>query len=239
MARKAQPINSDSLEPAHAPFSTSIPTIALVGYVAKQINTFFPDIDETENVRKVLPEALDRLEHCIRHVRFSGYWGHDGPRFNHLHTDQYAVMLYYLANSAHQRGMTSLAAKAYALNKALHGLDAFYEVELPAIFAVVHPVGTVLGRASYADYFVAYQNVGVGSDPFTHRKPVFGEGVVMYGGSRVVGTSTIGSNCLISAGAFVLNRDVPDNHTAFGMDRALTVKATRRHVRRDIFKDGT
>jgi serine O-acetyltransferase len=228
-----------SIEPAHAPFSLSLPAKALSDYVARQINTFFPDTDETQSVAKLLPDALDRVEHCLRHVRFKGYWSPEGPHFNHLHTDQYAVFLYYLANSAYLRGIATLAAKAYALNKALHGFDAFYEVELPAIFAVVHPVGTVLGRASYADYFIAYQNVGVGADPFTFERPSFGEGVVMYGGSRVLGPAKIGSNCLISAGASLIGITVPDNHVAFSLFPNISAKPTRHHVKRDIFKIGS
>ena len=44
-----------------------------------------------------------------------------------------------------------LASKAYCLNKALHAIDVFYEVELPEIFFLEHPLGTVLGRAKYSN----------------------------------------------------------------------------------------
>ena len=225
-----------SVEPANAPFSLSLSVEVLGGYVARQLNAFFPDADEAQTVRDVLPAALDRLEHCLRNVRIKSYWDDHGPHFNHLHTDQYAVFLYYLASSAHRQGRPSLATKAYALNKLLHGLDVFYEIELPAIFAVVHPVGTVLGRATYGDYFVAYQNVGVGTDPFTLQGPSFGEGVVMYGGSRVLGPAKIGSNCLIAASACIIGDSVPDNHIAFGMHPNVGTKPTRHRVKQDIFK---
>lgn len=36
--------------------------------------------------------------------------------------------------------------KVYYLNKALNGLEAFYADELPAIFSMEHPLGTVFGR---------------------------------------------------------------------------------------------
>ncbi len=67
------------------------------------------------------------------------------------------------ARSARRPGHP-IADKAYALNKALHALDAFYEVELPDVFAVQHPVGTVLGRATYSDYFICYHNCTVGAN---------------------------------------------------------------------------
>jgi serine O-acetyltransferase len=222
--------------PKAAPFTTVLATDALGGYVARQLNAFFPDGDETGAVRAVLPDALGRMEHCMVHVRMKGWWSDTGPRFNHLHTDQYAVFLYYLANTAHRRGEGSLAAKAYALNKALHAIDAFYEVELPAVFALVHPVGTVLGRATYGDYFCAYQNVTVGSD-LDDVHPTLGRGVVLYGGSRVIGAARIGDNCLIGAGCSILGDSVADNHIAVGAHPALTTKPTKRDVIREIFRD--
>lgn len=228
-------------ESAHAPFSLSLPAAALPEYVAQQLGAVFPDINEADAVSHVMADTLDRLEHCIRHVRIKGFWDHDGPRFNHLHADQYAIFLYYLSNTAFNAGHASLAAKAYGLNKALHGLDAYYEVELPDIFALVHPVGTVLGRAAYSDYFCAYQNVGVGADPFAPGSPAFGEGVVMYGGSRVVGNVSVGGDCFISAGTSIVGRNgdrlnVPDGHVAFGAP-AFSTKRSRHNVKRDIFKD--
>ena len=230
-------------ESAHAPFSLSLPAVALPEYMVRQLSAFFPDTNEAGAVSRVMGDTLDRLEHCIRHVRIKGFWDHDGPRFNHLHSDQYAIFLYYLSNTAFKVGFESLAAKAYGLNKALHGLDVFYEVELPDIFALIHPVGTVLGRAMYRDYLCAYQNVEVGADPFAPGGPTFGEGVVMYGGSRVVGHVAVGSNSLISAGASVVARggeklSVPDGHVAFGAP-TFSTKRSRHNVKRDIFKDVT
>jgi serine O-acetyltransferase len=40
---------------------------------------------------------------------------------------------------------TTLADRIYYLNKALNGLDLFYEVEMPDVFYLDHPVGTVIG----------------------------------------------------------------------------------------------
>lgn len=67
------------------------------------------------------------------------------------HTGQYAILLCYLARVAFEAGDRETADRVYALNKALHGFDIFYEVELPNVFFMEHPVGTVLGRAKYSD----------------------------------------------------------------------------------------
>lgn len=215
----------------------SLPTDVLAAYVGRQAYAAFPDQDETGNLRAALPDTLERLRRCFSHVRLKGYWAAEGPHFNHLYTDQYAVFLYYLSNTAHRMGLNSLAAKAYALNKALHAFDAFYEVDLPEVFAVVHPVGTVLGRGTYSDYLLVYQNVSVGADPFRPGHPRLGEGVVLYGGCRVIGNVSIGDNCLVSAGAAIMAGETPDNHLVFGVHPANVLKPHRHDVRRDIFHD--
>jgi serine O-acetyltransferase len=56
-------------------------------------------------------------------------------------------------------------------------LDAFYEVELPDVFAFQHPVGTVLGRGRYGNYFFVYQRCSVGAN-VAGRYPTIGESVI-------------------------------------------------------------
>lgn len=52
-----------------------------------------------------------------------------------LYSDQYAMFLYLLSNTIHRRtDWQSLCDKLFFLNKALYGIDAFYEVEFPDIF---------------------------------------------------------------------------------------------------------
>ena len=130
----------------------------------------------------------------------------------------------------------NVAAKAYALNKALHALDAFYEVELPAIFTFVHPVGTVLGRATYGDHLCVYQNVTVGADP-ANAHPVIGRSVILYGGSRVIGSALVGDNAVVSAGTTIIGGEVPAGHVAFGQHPNVSTKPTRWNARRDVFAD--
>src|SRR5262245_16138731 len=121
------------------------------------MENLFPDQTSSDDLPKFVGRALERVEFCFSRLGLKGYCDDTGPRFSHLYTDQYAVFLYYLSNSAFTAAPGHpLADKAYALNKALHSLDAYYEVGLPDIFALQHPVGSVLGRASYSDYFLCY-----------------------------------------------------------------------------------
>lgn len=208
----------------------------LSDYVAFQMHRFFPDTNYLDKLPLFVDRALERTEYCFSRLKLKGFHNSDGPRFNHLHSDQYAIFLYYLANTAHREKPGHPAAdKAYGLNKALNGLDAYYEVELPDIFAVQHPVGTVLGRASYSDYFMAYQNCTVGSN-LEGDHPVIGRGVVMYGGSRIIGKTRIGENCLVSNGELIMDAgEIPSNRVLFGNSSSLFTRQNKRNVIREIF----
>ena len=225
-------------------FSATLSEDDLTEYVANQMDTLFKDgASVRPGLKRFVAAALERMEYCVMRSSFKGFHtDKDGPRYNHLHTDMHAIFLYYLSNSLYRMsGPTPLAEKSYALNKALHGLDAFYEVELPDVFAVVHPVGTVLGRATYGDYFCAYQNVSVGAD-LDGNHPVFGEGVVLYGGSRIVGKVIVGNNCFVSAGTSVVTSRhgpkvaFPENRTVFGPKPDEHTRLTQRNVIKDIFR---
>jgi serine O-acetyltransferase len=167
--------------------------------------------------------ALGRLEHCFAHVDNKYFFDGTQSVFSHLHGDQYAMWLYFLGNELHRLGgPSSLCSKLFLLNKALHGCDIFYEVELPEIFLLVHPLATVLGRAQYSDYFVAYQRVGVGSNRDVY--PTFGRHLTLRPGSSVLGACTIGDHCQIAAESLVLDRDLPAGSLYIGNPKTAVVK---------------
>jgi len=214
----------------------SLSRIDLASYVRRQFESLFPDGADLGELPALVDLALGRVEHCFSRVRLKGFFDAGQPRFSHRHSDQYAIFLYYLANSSfREKPGHPIAEKAYALNKALHALDAYYEVQLPDIFAVQHPVGTVLGRASYSDYFICYHNCTVGAN-LENDYPSFGRGVAMYGGSRVIGKTSIGDNTLVSTGAIVIDGGAlePDS-VLHGIYPNAGRSPTGRNVVRDIF----
>ncbi len=212
----------------------SLPSDRLSGYVAAQLSAIAPDaVVAGATLQPYVDSALERVEHCFARLNVK-HFGAAGPgngvRFNHLHTDQYAMFLYLLSNTIYRMdGSPDLAAKVYGLNKALHAIDVFYEVQLPEVFGFQHPVGTVLGRATYGNYFFVYQRCSVGSN-MEGRAPVLGEGIVMFGSSAVIGDCTIGANCWLSFGAVVMDADVPPNSVVFGHSPGHVAKPTQRDV---------
>jgi serine O-acetyltransferase len=210
--------------------ASSLPAEGLARLAARQINTMFPDGDDcsTDDLMPAMPEALARLEHCFSKVANKYFFDGTQSVFSHLHGDQYCIWLYYLANTLFREGApASICSKLFLLNKALHGCDIFYEVELPSVFLVVHPLGTVLGRGQYSDYFVAYQRCGVGANRDIY--PSFGKHVTLRPGAAVLGRCTIGENCQIATEALVLDCDVADNSLYIGGPKAPRILPNKAH----------
>lgn len=130
------------------------------------------------------------------------------------HVDDDIVIAYRNARKAWLRDTQPVAEFIYRNARREFGCDLYYEVELPEHMRLVHPLGTVLGRATYGDYLVAYNNVSVGSD-VDRNYPTLGEGVVLFGGARVLGNTRVGNNVWITANTVVQNVVVPDNVVVF------------------------
>ena len=209
----------------------SLDTMALTRYVVRQLNNLLPDSEvDAQAMALFVEKAMKRTEYCFSRINDKYFFDGRHVRFNHLNTDQYAMFLYYLSNTIWlEEKDDELASKVYYLNKALNGLDAFYEVNLPDIFLLVHPIGTVLGRGEYKDYFVAYQRVTVGGN-IDLEHPVLGKGIAMYGGSALIGNCKIGDNCLISTGTIVMESNIPQDMVVFGKYPDISYKRTKKNV---------
>ena len=196
---------------------TTLSRDVLAAYVARQLDHFFPD-DFPATQREIgrgLDAALERLAAIVGAVREPLFHRAGEPWFDHLHSDQYAMFLYLIANELGTNGgSTEVAAKCYLLNKALHGLDVFYGVKLPRMFLFFHPVGTVLGRADYADHFIVMQQCVVGN--VRREYPKLGRGVALCAGSAVLGAAEVGDEVTFGAGSLLVGGTVPPRTTVVG-----------------------
>lgn len=181
-------------------------------YVANQLNAFFPDENPVlpKFLLSFLSQTLERVEYCFSHIADRYFFDGNNVLFSHLHGDQYGMFLYFFANSLYRKGEdTSICSKLFALNKMLHGIDAFYEVELPDVFRWVHPLGTVLGRGNYFDYFLVYQRCGIGSNKNIY--PRLGKFCSLHPGSSILGNCIIGDHCELGAGALLLDQSLEES----------------------------
>lgn len=179
--------------------------------------------------------ALARMEECLS-IPAHKHADTQPVLFSPYHSAQFSVFLYYLANSAYLCGSEIvLPTLLYYLNKVMHSVDWFYEVCLPVTFGVEHPIGSVLGRAHYANGLFLYQGTTVGGSPDAEgivQYPTLGENVVLFANASVLGRCKIGANVMLGAGACVVNQDVPTNSIVFGHSPQLQIHAKDEQMMR-------
>ena len=200
--------------------TSSLSINQLAHLLVQQTDFAFPDGEplQAEELLPSLSLALARLEHCFSAIDNNYFFDGKHVIFDHLHGDQYAAWLYFASNQLYRDGAPQTwSKKVFLLNKMMHGCDIFYQVELPSIFLLVHPVGTVLGRGLYQDYFMVYQRCGIGSNHDIY--PSLGRNVTLRPGSSILGNCNIGDNVAIAADSLVLDSSVPSDSVYFGNPR--------------------
>lgn len=159
-----------------------------------------------------------------------------GPRL-----DDECLRAYRRSHELYLVGRVNAAMDLYRLIRRDHGCELFYEVDLPTLMRLVHPLGTVLGRATYADGLVAYQGVSVGST-VDHERPVFKGPCVLFPHSGVIGPVTVGANVWIQAGSIIEARPgmpvvIEDNCVVRRVGDNAMCAPTKRSVMEQFFKD--
>jgi serine O-acetyltransferase len=202
-----------------------IPKDAILKVLIGQISSFFSiTAAELNTINELSDEVFERCDICFSKNENKYYSRNGETYFNPFHSGQYTVFLYYFSNTIFKKtkDQIRLADKVYYLNKVMNSCDLFYEIELPEYFSLDQPVGTVLGRAKYGNFFKFTQNCTVGNNKNIY--PTIGNNVTMTANSMVFGGSKIGDNVIIGVGAVVKDEDVPDNSVVFGQSPNLIIK---------------
>jgi serine O-acetyltransferase len=210
---------------------SSVNPVELEAYCRRLVANHIPDgYVAGDNLGPLLDKAFARLEHCFSSIHRKYYEEEGRPVFDHLNGDHFASLLYFLANTIwRETGDTQLPTRLFYLNKIMHGLDLFYSVPMPDIFMLVHPLGTVLGKAQYGNYLVVYQNCTIGAN--TDIYPKFGEGTIVYSRSSIIGNCEVGDNVVFGANSFLVNTHVPRDTVVTGQYPAQRFLPNRRSVR--------
>ena len=221
-------------------FIRSLDNNELINYVVKQLNNFFPDNKKVklEEINKFIEETMERLFYCFGNIKLKYYFDGENVLFNHLNSDHYCMFLYLLSNTIFKMSNRheELATKVFLLNKALHGIDVFYSVELPKVFLFTHPIGTILGHAKYGNNFCVFQGCSVGVASESGAYPEIGDNVLMYSNSKVLGKSTIGDNVIFGASAMIINTKVEQNKVIVGVYPKHSIIENERDDLKRIFR---
>ena len=184
----------------------------ILKYVATQMDYLFPDnyYLKGNDVSSALELALDRLEYCYQHICVKSYSDETQTYFSHLHGDQYSQFLYYFSNSLWTISENRpLCDKMIQLNRCLSGMYYSYNSGLPDIFYFSHPVGSVLGKAKYGDYFSCRQNCTVATQIGQKQ---FGKGLFLGAGASVLDTNIeIGDRVVVGGGTVIYGKEIKLN----------------------------
>ena len=205
-----------------------IPSAEIQKLVIKQIdNLFFLTKEEGEILKMAILDALEQAKYSFSFSKNKYYKKNGQPYFNPYHSGQYAVFLYFLSRTIFVKYSyaRTLADRVYYLNKALNSVELFYEVDMPKVFFADHPIGSVMGRASYSDQFSFAQNCTVGNNHGVY--PVIGRNVKMASGATILGGCNVGDNVILSAHSYVKDADIPSNSIVFGISPNLIIKKNK------------
>jgi serine O-acetyltransferase len=216
-------------------FHVSLSSTEFADYVSRLLDSHFPDGQPVAaHVTAHLDASLERTRIAFSNIHRKYYNDNRRVEFSHLNSDHMSAFLYLLGNTIYRAGGDiEVATKLFYLNKVMNGLDLYFSVSLPETFLLVHPVGSVIGNATYGDYLTIYQGCTVGADKGVY--PTFGEGTILYSGVSVLGHTTVGDNVVFAANSFVINSEVPGNSVVTGQYPSHEVKPTSRSVQQRMF----
>ena len=205
-------------------FHLSIGTSVMLNKLSILLKNFFPEDKNYKLLNekfftRIIKISYDRIEYCLQKINNKYYRNNKKIFFNHLNSDHMCTFLYFLYNSGYREKIDKkIITKLFYLNKILHSVDIFYHVNLPDIFLLVHPLGTVIGRAKFDNYLTVYNNVGVGAEAAGRKLiyPNFGSGVILYSGSSVIGDCKVGNNVIFGSNSKIINKNIKDNKVVLG-----------------------
>ena len=197
-------------------------------------NNYFKSIDDERLISKHMQKTLERFEKNIENNTNKYYSkinenGENEAYFDPLHTCQWTLFLYLMANTIYKYEKDKLEAariicdKIYGQSITISGCEIYYEVEMPDVFSFDYPLGSHMGRAKYGNGFSFVQGCTVDNKDDTY--PILGENFKMLTGSKILGNSNIGDNCIICEGTYIVDEDVPANSIVSGKSPNLVIKS--------------
>lgn len=201
---------------------TSLTSKELHNYLSSQIKHFIPDNIFVDGMIRDedIQISLDKCDNCFKHINNSLYsrivgGGEIESIFSHLHADQYAQFLVYLANYIwNTRHDKIICDRIMYLNRILHSFMMSYKAKIPDIMLFGHPVGAVIGNADYSNYLYISQNCTINTGSLAEDgsyTPKIGNYFFIGAGAVLIGNEPIGDNCSIGANAMLYNTALEDN----------------------------
>jgi serine O-acetyltransferase len=137
-----------------------------------------------------------------------------------MHPRFLPVVIIRLSNFLYRKKFHTTAHVFQYLNIILFGIEVPAKLNIGSGLVLAHTVGTVLGAQYIGENVTIYHQVTIGSKNIKNSqnesRPAIMDNVVLYAGSKILGSITIGKNSIVGANSVVL-KNVPDNHIAYGI----------------------
>ena len=186
-------------------------TNLLKAWFEKSIYDFPESLNFNETKGNWLLSPLDDFAHD-----YERYFNSTEMRFHQVKSrpELQAILLYRISRSLFLQGSTYCDAFSL-LGRFLSGIEIYYSAVIGKGVKINHGLGTVVGaRVVIGSNCLIHQGVTFG-DKDGHR-PLIGDNVTVYAGSKIIGNVSVGDNAVIGANSVVL-KDVPSNSTAAGV----------------------
>lgn len=185
-------------------------------YVSKQLNNLLPDNYIINNLDAIILEVLNELS--FNKIKI---WK-ENPVLDILNSLQYPIFLYKLSHKLYLINDIKGAKKVFYLNKILHTLDLFYEIDLKEEFLLGHGIGSVFCKVEYGNYSVYGHNILIGVD---HGKgPQLNEGLILFPNASIIGNCKVGKNVVVSTNTMIKNTNIPNDVIVFSDNNKLIFK---------------
>jgi len=190
----------------------------ILAYVQKQLENMFPSLGTSVEISLAeVVRAIELTSRCVRMTKETKF-----SEFNYLTSQHNASFLYRLSREvAKDTFRLEVATKLFLLNKALNGIDLYYEVEMPDYFLIGHTVGIVFAKATYGNYCMFHHGCTVGRNG--DDRPLLEDGVSLYPNSSIIGKCHVRSNTVLTPGVQLVNQDTPGNCYVFMGERGKPV----------------
>ena len=225
---------------------TNISPQEMKHYLQCQMENFFPDRKtgsyfQGSDIDCAINEAYERMENCFKVLTNSAYSNESGQSFfNYLHGDQYATFLYFFSNNLWKlSGNKLICDKALQLNRVLNSLFLSYKCEMPDIFYLAHPLGSIIGNADYADYLVISHGVTINTGDKVNGKssPKIGRDVYLAAGAKIIGNEEIGDRVTIGVDATVFKRRIENDKLVIRDENGkIVVKENKNFLQQQFFR---
>ena len=197
---------------------------------ARQSEIFYGESINLLNFEKIYNKACEKYIFCLSKKNLK-----HSPKYLIRHSDEYCSFLIFLARQAYLSENISLATSSYLINRRMNSFDCFYTREIPDIFHLEHPIGSIIGNSKLKNFLVIYQGVTIGSN-LNSQSPTIDESVILFPNSTVIGSTKIGTNCAIGAGVQIYDAIISDNSAvSLRKDNNITIDSLKWSVKNKYF----